>query len=58
MTKVSYSGLKYGKSDVEIKLLVDIQNDWFEVNYIISPTFSSKYFKDSSILSFLYKFRD
>ncbi len=25
MTKVSYSGLKYGKSDVEIKLLVDIQ---------------------------------
>ncbi|HDR6314794.1 MULTISPECIES: hypothetical protein [Bacillus] len=33
MTKVSYSGLKYGKSDVEIKLLVDIQNDWFEVTH-------------------------
>ena len=33
MAKVSYSGLKYGKSDVEIKLLVDIQNDWFEVTH-------------------------
>jgi len=28
MTKISYSGLKCGKSDVEIKILVDIQNDW------------------------------
>ena len=33
MAKVSYSGLKYGESDVEIKLLVDIQNDWFEVTH-------------------------
>jgi hypothetical protein len=31
MTKLSYRGLKYGESDVEIKLLVDIQNDWFEI---------------------------
>nr|WP_245599876.1 hypothetical protein [Paenibacillus harenae] len=31
MTKLSYSGLKYGESDVEVKLLVDIQNDWFEI---------------------------
>ncbi len=31
MTKLSYSGLKYGESDVEIKLLVDIQNDWCEI---------------------------
>ena len=31
MTKLSYSGLKYGESDVEIKILVDIQNDWFEI---------------------------
>jgi hypothetical protein len=33
MTKLSYSGLKYGESDVEIKLMVDIQNDWFEVTH-------------------------
>ncbi|HHT7240303.1 MULTISPECIES: hypothetical protein [Bacillus] len=33
MTKLSYSGLKYRESDVEIKLLVDIQNDWFEVTH-------------------------
>lgn len=33
MTKVSYSGLKYKENDVEIKLLVDIQNDWFEVTH-------------------------
>ncbi|WP_336992331.1 hypothetical protein [Bacillus toyonensis] len=33
MTKVSYSGLKYKKNDVEINLLVDIQNDWFEVTH-------------------------
>lgn len=31
MTKVSFSGLQYGESNVEIKLLVDIQNDWFEI---------------------------
>lgn len=33
MTKLSYSGLKYGENDVEIKLLVDIQNDWFEITH-------------------------
>jgi hypothetical protein len=33
MTKLSYSGLKYGESEVEIKLLVDIQNDWFEITH-------------------------
>lgn len=33
MTKISYSGLKYKENDVEIKLLVDIQNDWFEVTH-------------------------
>lgn len=33
LTKLSYSGLKYGENDVEIKLLVDIQNDWFEVTH-------------------------
>lgn len=33
MTKLSYSGLKYGERDVEIKLMVDIQNDWFEVTH-------------------------
>ncbi len=33
MTKISYSGLKYGKSDVEINLLVDIQNDWLEITH-------------------------
>ncbi|MGE6755443.1 hypothetical protein ACQKFO_18670 [Rossellomorea sp. NPDC071047] len=33
MAKLSFSGLKYGKSDVEIKLMVDIQNDWFEVTH-------------------------
>ncbi|PHD59756.1 hypothetical protein COF61_21835 [Bacillus toyonensis] len=33
MTKVSYSGLKYKENDVEINLLVDIQNDWFEVTH-------------------------
>lgn len=33
MTKLYYSGLKYGESDVEIKLLVDIQNDWFEITH-------------------------
>ncbi|WP_461300837.1 hypothetical protein [Bacillus sp. F9_6S_D1_P_5] len=48
MTKVSYSGLKYGKSDEEIKLLVDIQNDWFEVTHTkevsqVMNTSTSKY---------------
>jgi hypothetical protein len=33
MPKLSYSGLKYGESDVEIKLLVDIQNDWLEITH-------------------------
>lgn len=33
MTKISYSGLKYKENDVEINLLVDIQNDWFEVTH-------------------------
>lgn len=33
MTKLSYSGLKYGESDVEIKLLVDIQNHNFEITH-------------------------
>lgn len=31
MAKVSFSGLKYGESNVEIKVLVDVQNDWFEI---------------------------
>lgn len=29
--KLSFSGLKYGERNVELKLLVDVQNDWFEV---------------------------
>ncbi|KPN95033.1 hypothetical protein [Lysinibacillus sp. ZYM-1] len=33
MKKLSYSGLKYGESDMEIKLLVDIQNDWLEITH-------------------------
>ncbi|WP_308633915.1 hypothetical protein [Paenibacillus silvisoli] len=33
MTKLTYSGLKYGESNAEIKLVVDIQNDWFEVTH-------------------------
>lgn len=33
MTKLSYSGLKYGTTDVEVKLLADIQNDWIEVTH-------------------------
>ncbi|RAR42214.1 hypothetical protein [Paenibacillus sp. MDMC362] len=36
MAKVSFSGLKYGESNVEIKLLVDIQNDWFEIKHTVS----------------------
>lgn len=39
MTKLSYSGFKYGTTDVEVKLLADIQNDWIEV------TLRSKYLK-------------
>lgn len=31
MTKLSYSGLKHGENDVEIRLLVDVQNDWIEI---------------------------
>ncbi|MBD7963944.1 hypothetical protein [Fictibacillus norfolkensis] len=33
MTKLSFSGLKYGESEVEIKILVDVQNDWFEITH-------------------------
>ncbi|RXZ78618.1 hypothetical protein EBB07_26270 [Paenibacillaceae bacterium] len=33
MTKLSYSGLKYGETDVEIKLSVDIQNNNFEITH-------------------------
>jgi len=33
MTKLTFSGLKYGESNVEVKLLVDIQNDWVEVKH-------------------------
>ena len=33
MTKLSYNGLKYGESNVEIKLLADIQNDWIEITH-------------------------
>lgn len=33
MTKLSYSGFKYGTTDVEVKLLADIQNDWVEVTH-------------------------
>lgn len=33
MTKLSYSGIKYGESDVAVKLLVDIQNDWIEITH-------------------------
>jgi hypothetical protein len=29
--KLSFSGLKYGERDAELKLMVDVQNDWFEV---------------------------
>ncbi|MFY3791906.1 hypothetical protein ACOQFO_09465 [Ureibacillus sp. MALMAid1270] len=31
MTKYSISGIKFGKSNEVIKILVDIQNDWFEI---------------------------
>ncbi|WP_449444657.1 hypothetical protein [Ureibacillus acetophenoni] len=31
MSKLYFSGLKYGENDLEIKILVDIQNDWFEI---------------------------
>ncbi len=33
MKKLSYSGLQYGESDVEVKVLVDIQNDSFEITH-------------------------
>lgn len=33
MTKLSFSGLRYGESNLEIKLLVDIQNDRFEIKH-------------------------
>ncbi|WHZ00423.1 hypothetical protein QNH48_15170 [Neobacillus sp. YX16] len=33
MMKLSFSGLKYGERDVELKLMVDVQNDWFEVTH-------------------------
>lgn len=31
MAKLCFSGIKNGKRDVEIKIAVDVQNDWFEV---------------------------
>lgn len=33
MTKLSYSGLKYGDADVQLKIMVDIQNDWCEITH-------------------------
>ncbi len=33
LTKLSYSGLKYGESNVEVNVLVDVQNDWFEITH-------------------------
>ena len=33
VTKLYYSGLKHGESEKEVKLLVDVQNDWFEVTH-------------------------
>ncbi|RVT62813.1 hypothetical protein [Niallia taxi] len=33
MTKLYYSCVKYEESNVEVKLLVDIQNDWFEITH-------------------------
>jgi hypothetical protein len=33
MTKLSFSGLKYGNYDVEVKLVADIQNDWLEITH-------------------------
>lgn len=33
MKKLYYSGLKHVDSEKEIKLLVDVQNDWFEVTH-------------------------
>lgn len=33
LTKVMYWGMKYGENDVEIKLLVDLQNDWHEITH-------------------------
>jgi len=33
MTKLFFSGLNYEERDVEIKLLVDIQNDRFEITH-------------------------
>jgi len=31
MTKLCFSGLRNGERDVEIKIVVDVQKDWFEV---------------------------
>lgn len=31
MAKLCFSGLKSGEHDVEVNLVVDVQNDWFEV---------------------------
>lgn len=33
MTKLTYSGIKYGENDVEVNVSVDIQNDWHEVTH-------------------------
>lgn len=32
VTKLSYSGVKYGEN-IRVKLLVDVQNDWVEINH-------------------------
>lgn len=34
MTKLSYSGVKYGESGTEVTLQVDIQNDWIEITHL------------------------
>ncbi|MFD0674395.1 hypothetical protein [Cohnella sp. GCM10027633] len=31
MTKVMYSGTKYGENNVEVNIAVDIQKDWHEI---------------------------
>jgi hypothetical protein len=33
MTKLLYSGVKYGENDAEITILVDVQNDWVEITH-------------------------
>jgi hypothetical protein len=33
MTKLLYSGVKYGENDAEISILVDVRNDWVEITH-------------------------